>query len=125
MFPLGVEFLEGSEKRDHVGVGSNGYAQAISRAWPREVAHEDVARAESLEDLDGGAVPVVERVSDRGARNSGKNPLLVLWMELNRDALAYWRELGLTPSGLKRLNESAMAGAKEQSALEKALASMT
>ena len=53
-----------------------------------------------------------------------KNPLLTLWMELNRDALAYWRELGLTPSGLKRLNESAMAGAKEQSALEKALASM-
>ena len=75
--------------------------------------------------LDGGAVPVVERVSDRGAKNSAKNPLLTLWMELNRDALAYWRELGLTPSGLKRLNESAMAGAKEQSALEKALASMT
>lgn len=74
--------------------------------------------------LDGGAVPVVERVSDRGARNSAKNPLLTLWMELNRDALAYWRELGLTPSGLKRLNESAMASTKEQSALEKALASL-
>ena len=75
--------------------------------------------------LDGGAEAVIVRVSDRGARNSGKNPLLTLWMELNRDALAYWRELGLTPSGLKKLNDAAMQGAKEQTALEKALAQLT
>ena len=28
--------------------------------------------------------------------------------ELNRDALAYWRDLGLTPSGLKKINEAAV-----------------
>ena len=56
MFPLGVEFLEGGEKRGHVGVGSNGYAQAISSAWAGEVAHEDVSRAKGLEKLGGGTM---------------------------------------------------------------------
>jgi len=72
-----------------------------------------------------GAVPVIEYTNKAGATNTVKNPKLVMWIDLNTQALSYWRELGLTPSGLKRLNESAMAGAKEQSALEKALASMT
>lgn len=44
---------------------------------------------------------------------------------LNRDALAYWSQLGLTPSGLKKINEAAIKGAeKEPSALEKALAGL-
>lgn len=38
----------------------------------------------------------------------GKNPLLLLWDGLNKSALAYWRDLGLTPAGLKKLNESAI-----------------
>ena len=33
---------------------------------------------------------------------------LVLIMELNRDTLSYWRDLGLTPAGLKKINESAL-----------------
>ena len=32
-----------------------------------------------------------------------KNPLLVLWDDLNKSALAYWRELGLTPSSYKKM----------------------
>ena len=28
--------------------------------------------------------------------------------DLNKTALAYWRDLGLTPAGLKRINEKAM-----------------
>ena len=75
--------------------------------------------------VEGGCQSVVERVSDRGARNSAKNPLLTIWTELNRDALAYWRELGLTPSGLKKLNEQAMAAEREASPLEKALAKLS
>ena len=58
---------------------------------------------------EGGEI-TVERVSDRGAVNRVVNPLLKLWQDLNRDALAYWRDLGLTPAGFKRLNlETAQA----------------
>lgn len=32
-----------------------------------------------------------------------KNPLLTTWDELNKTALSYWRELGLTPSSYKKL----------------------
>ena len=51
-----------------------------------------------------------------------KNPLLATWNELNTTALQYWRECGLTPASLKKLNESAMKQEKEsslQAALEK------
>ena len=37
-----------------------------------------------------------------------KNPALVLWDDLNKSALAYWRDLGLTPAGLKKLNDDAL-----------------
>ena len=49
-----------------------------------------------------------------------KNPLLVLWDDLNKSALAYWRDLGLTPAGLKKLNEKAMQTPKKN-ALNEAL----
>lgn len=51
---------------------------------------------------------IIEKISDRGAVNTGKNPLFVLWTELNTQALAYWRDLGLTPAGLKRIDEKAV-----------------
>lgn len=60
----------------------------------------------------GGSVTMVDKISDRGAVNRAVNPLLRQWQELNRDALAYWRDLGLTPAGLKRINEDAMAKPK-------------
>lgn len=55
-----------------------------------------------------GSHPLVTVVSDRGAENQRKNPLLSSWQELNRDALAYWRDLGLTPAGLKKIDENAL-----------------
>lgn len=59
----------------------------------------------------GGSQVMVEVVSDRGAVNQKQNPLLQLWGNLNTQALAYWRDLGLTPAGLKKLNDAVM---KEQ-----------
>ena len=67
-----------------------------------------------------GAHPTIKKTSDRGAVNKGINPLLRAWRELNGDALAYWRDLGLTPAGLKRIDEKAMKQ-KKISAMEKAL----
>lgn len=67
-----------------------------------------------------GGTMVVEHVSDRGAVNLKRNPLLQLWQDLNTQALAYWRDLGLTPAGLKRLKDTT-AEKVELSGLEKAL----
>lgn len=74
-----------------------------------------------LDFLESGAEIVVEKTSDRGAKNLSKNPRLVVWSELNTQALAFWREIGLTPAGLKRINEMAIKGEEKESALEKAL----
>lgn len=55
-----------------------------------------------------GSKPVVQYTNKGGATNPSKNPCLVLWDELNKSALAYWRDLGLTPAGLKKLNEDGL-----------------
>lgn len=73
--------------------------------------------------LDEGAEFVVERISDRGAVNRAKNPLLQVWSDLNASALAYWRDLGLTPAGLKRIDDGAMKP-KKQDALAKVLSEL-
>ncbi len=67
-----------------------------------------------------GGKSAVEYTNKAGATNISKNPLLVLWDDLNKSALPYWRDLGLTPAGLKKINEQAMK-TKKKSALEEAL----
>lgn len=74
--------------------------------------------------VDEGSNALVAKTSDRGAVNWVPNPLLTLWKDLNTSALAYWRDLGLTPAGLKRINESAMTKKTTGSALEEALKSI-
>lgn len=65
--------------------------------------------------------PIVEHTNKGGNTNLEQNPALRLINDLNRDALAYWRELGLTPKGLRQINEAAIKETKKVSALEKAL----
>ena len=71
-----------------------------------------------------GSLPIVEHTNQGGATNMQQNPALRLINDLNRDALAYWRDLGLTPSGLRKINDAAMKEARKESALEKALRSL-
>lgn len=52
-----------------------------------------------------GGNPVINHTNKRGATNLVKNPLMVAWLDLNAQALVYWRELGLTPSGFKKLSD--------------------
>ncbi len=54
-----------------------------------------------------GAIPIVEHTNKAGATNMEQNPALRLVNDLNRDALQYWRDLGLTPNGLNRLSSKA------------------
>ena len=63
-------------------------------------------RDEAISKFDGSIT--IEYTNKGGNTNTVKNPALVLIMELNRDTLSNWRDLGLTPAGLKKINESAL-----------------
>lgn len=53
-----------------------------------------------------GGNTIVKHTNKGGATNIVKNPALVVVMDCNAQALAYWRDLGLTPAGLKRIDEN-------------------
>lgn len=72
---------------------------------------------------ESGGQPVISHVNQAKAANPVKNPYLVLLGELNTQALAYWRDLGLTPAGLKKIDEAALKE-KKKSALAAALADL-
>ena len=61
---------------------------------------------------DDGSQMLVTHTNKAGAENIEQNPLLRMINDLNRDALSYWRDLGLTPAGLKKVNEEALKGPK-------------
>lgn len=67
--------------------------------------------------LELGGEAVVEYTNKAGATNIVKNPALTIVDQLNNTALTYWKELGLTPAGLKRINETAMKGKPKQASL--------
>jgi len=67
-----------------------------------------------------GGTPIVKHTNKGGSTNLEQNPTLRLINDYNRDALSYWRDLGLTPAGLKKIDEKAMK-TKEKSALAEAL----
>lgn len=60
-----------------------------------------------------GGSTVVKHTNKAGASNIVKNPALVVIMDCNTQALAYWRDLGLTPAGLKKIDEQALKGQKK------------
>lgn len=68
----------------------------------------------------GGRNALVKIVSDRGAENMRPNPLLKQWNELNNSALSYLSAVGLTPSGLKKINNG-LSDALDVSPLDKIL----
>lgn len=51
-----------------------------------------------------GGNPVVAHTNKGGNTNIVKNPALAVINECNKQALAYWRDLGLTPRGFKMIN---------------------
>ncbi len=60
--------------------------------------------------------PLVEFTNKNGSTNLVKNPLLIMWDDLNKSALTYWRELGLTPAGLKKINEMSFRDSEKEEA---------
>ncbi len=70
--------------------------------------------------VESGEVAVIEYTNKGGATNTVQNPALKLINELNRDALAYWKELGLTSRSYKEFTKGTTQS-EEGSKLEKAL----
>jgi hypothetical protein len=68
----------------------------------------------------GGGQTVVEHTNKADHTNVTKNPALTIVDDLTKTALAYWRDLGLTPAGLKNISKDALKTQKK-SALAEAL----
>lgn len=64
-------------------------------------------------EVSGGHV-IVAHTNKAGATNLEQNPALRAINDMNRDALAYWRDLGLTPAGLKKIDEKALKAQKKK-----------
>lgn len=71
----------------------------------------------------GGKV-LVAHTNKGGNKNIEQNPALRLVNDLNRDALTYWRDLGLTPAGLRKLNADVVQD-KNAGSFEKLLGKIT
>ena len=68
-----------------------------------------------------GAHPTIIHTNKAKEQNIVKNPMLVMEMDLNAQALAYWRELGLTAKAYKALAKEETSGAGTGAGLEKLL----
>lgn len=78
------------------------------------------ARIDAVEELfrSSGGEYVVKHKNNKGETNAARNPYIAELDILYEQALTYERELGLTASALRRINESALH-AKEESPMEK------
>lgn len=76
--------------------------------------YRDQAAEAYKEDGDG---PVITFTNKNGSKNKVKNPLLVIVNDMNTAALSFWRDLGLTPAGLKKINEANMKEKKKKNGL--------
>lgn len=70
---------------------------------------------------DDGSQMLTKYTNKGGNSNIVTHPLLTIWRDLNAQALSYWKDLGLTPAGLKKINENALAKQEGGSALEAAI----
>lgn len=83
----------------------------------------DYKKAVELHEKTGGNL-LVKHTNKNGSTNLAKHPLYLAIEKLRDDILAYSRELGLTPSGLKRIKDE-VGESKQQSPLEKILSEMS
>ena len=71
-----------------------------------------------------GGAPIIAYTNKGGATNPTRNPALLMVDELNKSALQYWRDLGLTPAGLKRINEEALKPKQKKSTFAEVLSEL-
>lgn len=74
--------------------------------------------------VEDGGRPYILYTNKAGAENMNKNPLLVQWNDFNATALAYWRDLGLTPAALRKITGDSGQKPDKPSGLAAALMSL-
>ncbi len=94
------------ESMDKVGTYDEGFDDVIA------TLASVLEKRDTLESEYGAEPAIVARTNVKGATNLEQNPAFRLINDLNRDALSYWRELGLTPKSLRTINDEAMKGGK-------------
>lgn len=103
-----------------LGLQDDAYSSAVE-----SLAEILIQRDRTFEEFrESGGKSVIEHTNKGGSTNLTKNPLLVLWDDLNKTALAYWRELGMTPSSYKKLTGAGVKKEEAQKGLAAALASI-
>ena len=85
--------------------------------------YEDMDIAREQFERSGGQL-IVKHTNKNGSTNLVKNPYYLVIEGLQANILQYSRELGLTPIGLKKINEKEMAGKKKVSKLDSVLESL-
>lgn len=73
----------------------------------------DLEDAEN-EFFESGGALIIEYTNKAGATNNIKNPFYAIIESLRQSAIIYARELGLTPAGLKKINENKKSAAPEK-----------
>ena len=71
--------------------------------------------------LKSGGEPVIMHTNKSGATNPARNPILISRDQVYCQILAHERELGLTPSAMKKLRGPAVRSKKETGGLADAL----
>ena len=74
--------------------------------------------------IQSGGCMVIKYTNKANATNPSKNPFMLAWNDLNTTALAYWRELGLTPSSFRKITGSTAPAEEKKSGLAEALRSI-
>lgn len=65
-----------------------------------------------------GESMIVEHTNKGGATNLEQNPAIRLLNDMNKNILSYLRDLGLTPKGLRAINDNALTVEKKDPFLE-------
>lgn len=81
---------------------------------------EDMDTAREQFEKSGGKF-IVSHTNKNGSKNLVKNPYYLVIEGLQANVLAYSRELGLTPTGLKKINADGLQGKQKMSKLDEAL----
>lgn len=87
-----------------VGTYKDEFLPTVDRLAMLYIHREEIEK--QFRDSGGGAV--IEYTNKAGATNPAKNPYLAARDEVYSQLLAHERELGLTPAGLKKINDAAV-----------------
>lgn len=102
------------KKMKNVGTYNTSFEYTISTLATVLVDYEKTN--EKFEETGGNII--VKYTNKNGSTNPSKNPLYLAIEKQRDDIITYSRELGLTPAGLKRINEKGNAPPAKVSKLD-------